>query len=207
MIFSQEEASFFLNPEPMILRQEIIKKLDGLLADVQTKLKSTLKEHNFVFPEDTDIERGKISRGENYQGLPWMMLDFPRLFSRDDTLVCRTFCWWGNTFAAHLLISGGILPAALENLVRQERKKSALSISVCANPWKHHYEKQYYLKLRDFSDEGLAGLVSKTEYLKLSAWFPLNKAEELPELVVGFFSEACNLTGLLSLNSQPSQGI
>ena len=49
----------------------------------------------------------KISKGENYRGLPYVMLDYPRLFGREEVLAIRTFFWWGHGFSVTLHLKGG----------------------------------------------------------------------------------------------------
>ena len=48
----------------------------------------------------------KISKGENYKGLPWLVLDYPRYFNKEDIFAIRTLFWWGNFFSITLHISG-----------------------------------------------------------------------------------------------------
>ena len=47
----------------------------------------------------------KISKGEN-MGLPWVMLDYPRLFGQEDVLAIRTMFWWGHCFSVTLHLKG-----------------------------------------------------------------------------------------------------
>jgi len=48
----------------------------------------------------------RISKGENYKGLPWVVLDYPRCFGRDDVLAVRTLFWWGHYFSVTLHLKG-----------------------------------------------------------------------------------------------------
>src|SRR5450631_2869683 len=48
----------------------------------------------------------RISKGENYKGLPWVVLDYPRAFGRLDVLAVRTLFWWGNYFSVTLHLKG-----------------------------------------------------------------------------------------------------
>jgi len=58
----------------------------------------------------------KISRGENYLGLPYLVLDYPRLFRPDAVLAIRTFFWWGHFFSSTLQLSGGYKTEFLSRL-------------------------------------------------------------------------------------------
>jgi hypothetical protein len=198
MIFTKTEELFLANPDPMIMKQGIFRKLDQLFGTVQESLKMTLNESHWLFPEETDLLRGKISRGENYLGLPWMMLDFPRLFSAEQTVALRTFFWWGNSYSCHLLISGSALPRAISSLLESEKRShSSLLISTGSDPWKHHFNESEFVSLKELSVERISQLQINPNYLKLSAWFSLDKSAILPQLIGSFFNEAGSVTGLL----------
>ncbi|MFN5334377.1 MAG: hypothetical protein ACK5BV_04225 [Bacteroidota bacterium] len=48
----------------------------------------------------------KISKGEKYEGLPYIILDFPRVFSKQDVFAIRTMFWWGKYFSVTLHLKG-----------------------------------------------------------------------------------------------------
>src|SRR5262245_61567301 len=57
-------------------------------------------------PAEAVTASPKIARGENYEGLPYVMLDYPRCFGKEDTLAIRTFFWWGHFFSITLQLKG-----------------------------------------------------------------------------------------------------
>ena len=66
------------------------------------KLRELVQENvnrGFNLPEEVLIQSPKISRGENYNGLPYVMLDYPRCFGKEDVFAMRTMFWWGNFFS------------------------------------------------------------------------------------------------------------
>lgn len=79
----------------------------------------------------------KISRGEKYEDMPWVMLDFPRNFSGPDgQFAIRSFFWWGHFFSIQLHLSGKylhefepLLPA-LEN--------NGWYAGYTSDPWDNH---------------------------------------------------------------------
>jgi hypothetical protein len=197
MLFSKVEELFMSQPEPMLLKQTIFKKIDGLMGEIQVELKATLKNQAWLLAPEMDVTRGKISRGENYLGLPWMMLDFPRLFSSEKTVALRTFFWWGHFYSTHLLISGAALPGAISSILESGlRSNSSVLISLATDPWKHHFNDSEFISLKELSVERISQLQTNPNYLKLSAKFSLAESEMLPQLICDFFNEAGTLTGL-----------
>ena len=50
--------------------------------------------------------RPKLTRGENYEGLPYMILDYPAVWEQQHAFAIRTFFWWGHYFALFLHLKG-----------------------------------------------------------------------------------------------------
>ena len=67
-------------------------------------------------PEVIKTSTPKISKGENYKDLPYVMLDYPRCFQKEKTIAIRTFFWWGNFFSINLQLSGEYKEQALPSL-------------------------------------------------------------------------------------------
>src|ERR1700743_3182070 len=81
----------------------------------------------------------KISRGENYRGLPWVMLDYPRVFGREDVLAIRTMFWWGHGFSVTLHLKGKYQELFLPVIRRRQHELSAQGfyMGVGADEWRH----------------------------------------------------------------------
>ena len=126
-------------------------------------------------PEGT--ASAKISRGENYKGFPWMMLDHPRYFSGAETMAIRSFFWWGHYFSISLQLSGlpkeKAKPRILENF--KELRKANYYLCVHKNPWQHDLGKPYYRSLKKMTEDEFHELITTKEFIKLSKCFSLKK--------------------------------
>ena len=193
-MFSEDELSFLSDPSPMLLKLDIFKKLDILFGEVQLTLKSVFSEYDTLFPVGTDQKRGKISKGENYLGLPWMMLDFPALFSKTSTFAIRNFCWWGNHFACYILIGGEALELYKNTLLTELNPGSGISFIQSNDPWKHKVEAN---ELRKLDTAEIKRQIEEYGFIKLYATWPLFEAGALPPLVKNFVTEAGLLAGFL----------
>ena len=96
---SAKEAELIANSDWILTKNEIIQKVKFLLADLQLKQQHILNLHPGILPEEVTAIPAKISRGENYLGLPWLILDYPRLFGKEDQFAIRTMFWWGHFFS------------------------------------------------------------------------------------------------------------
>lgn len=84
----------------------------------------------------------KISKGENYEGLPYVMLDYPRCFSKEDVFAIRTFFWWGNFFSITLHLKGKY-KVQFEQVIAAAISNGELNnawINYAEEEWAHHFE-------------------------------------------------------------------
>ena len=91
----------------------------------------------------------KISKGENYKGLPYLVLDYPRYFGKDDHFAIRSMFWWGNFFSITLHLSG-IYKKMYENKIEASftlLKEESFFIGISDDQWEHHFETSNYLPL------------------------------------------------------------
>jgi hypothetical protein len=172
-----EEEKFFHG------KRSVTEKVFLLLSEVVKEIQSVPEFQGIIFPRGTDITSGKISKGENYLGLPFIILDFPRLFNGDEILTFRTMLWWGNFISCSLLISGTHLPQSLENLNAHYESLSAKKNFVCVNesPWIHHFESNNFVKLATMNAATAIQLSSLHGFVKVSRKIPVSRINRLVE--------------------------
>ena len=103
---SPEEAALVVSADWILTKNRVMQKAMDMLGLVQAEQNIHLEKFKNRLPQAIYQSSPKIARGENYLGLPWLMLDFPRSFNREDTFAIRTFFWWGNFFSVTLHLSG-----------------------------------------------------------------------------------------------------
>jgi len=72
-----------------------MQRLDTLLGQYCSRFLMLHDQYRLPFEELYRVPP-KISKGERYGGLPWLMLDFPRYFVGDNHFAIRLFVWWGK---------------------------------------------------------------------------------------------------------------
>lgn len=91
------------------VKRQFFDKLSQAFAAWQAEARQQSCWKDAWLPVEMDKTSGKISRGENYEGLPWMMADMPRHFGKEDVLAFRLFFWWGHYFSATWHLKGAPL--------------------------------------------------------------------------------------------------
>ena len=132
------------------------------------------------------IEPGnaKISRGENYRGLPWVILDYPRIFGREDVLAIRTMFWWGHPFSVTLHLKGRYQALYVPVIERRSARlaEAGFQAGIGADEWRHEHAPDNYAPLAEVGHGGM-----DRPFVKLSAAVGLDRWAEAPELLTALF--------------------
>lgn len=121
VMLSHTELEMVTNAELILTKNRIIQKVMELFGQVSAAAQDTLSVGLLKDLPEVQAIGPKISKGEQYQELPWVMLDYPRLFSNQHVLAIRCFFWWGNYVSLVLHLKGDYLD---KHRVR-----------LAANPW------------------------------------------------------------------------
>jgi len=187
---SKEETALVSDPAWILTKNSIIERTVQLMAELSEQyepelagLRRMLTSSEHQLPANWD--RPKISRGENYQGLPYVVLDQPRLFGKEDILAIRTMFWWGHYFMVTLHLKGAMqerFAGGLE-LYAKELAAAGFHIATSGDEWRHELEGDNYRLLQADS----TGMEGSYPFIKLSAKCSLDRWNESPEILFGLF--------------------
>ena len=185
-VFSEKERLFIADSDFLKTKKIITKKVERLLVETQQQLRPFVKETPLDLDEHLLIRSGKISRGENYQDLPYQVLDYPRFFSKESVFAFRAMFWWGNFFSCTLHLQGAILDKLRDRLNAMLPKYELNDTYFCVNssPWDYHYQKSNYMPLSAISESDLKQFVAERNFIKLSRKLPLEEYRLLPKFAL-----------------------
>jgi hypothetical protein len=147
----------------ILTKNRIIEKVYLLFGNLseQYKQEPLLQQ----LPAETFIISPKIAKGENYEGLPYVMLDYPRCFGKEDTLAIRTFFWWGNFFSITLQLKGKYLTQYAANVEHNIAKAvhEDLWINTSDEEWAHHFRNNNMMPIAQHKQS-----ISSKKILKLA---------------------------------------
>ena len=110
----------------------------------------------------------KVSRGENYKGLPWLVLDYPRVSGADGLYFIRSFFWWGRFFSSTLHLSGSYARAAVPALSAAWSELSDVVTGVGDDSWVHDLNGEDYRPVHNWKAEEFAVFLERRETIKLA---------------------------------------
>ncbi len=184
------EAELVNNSEWILTKNRIIEKVKYLLQEVQVVQQSVLNDFKNKLPAEVLAIPGKISRGENYKGLPYLILDHPRYFDKENVFAIRTLFWWGNFFSITLHVAGKYRTGIIQGLIKNDHKRSK-DLHYCINEteWDHHFEAGNYRLLSEMDEAELLQHASQSHFIKLSQKIPLTKWDDAVVILPKLFRE------------------
>ncbi|MEP7264094.1 MAG: hypothetical protein ABI772_06345 [Bacteroidota bacterium] len=175
---TNEERSLLTQKEFFILKKAVMHKLMELLGLLNEELKKYNAEYHSLLPDEIFNKSGKISKGENYLGFPWLVLDHPRIFKKEDVFAFRSMCWWGNEISFTLHLSGkykSMLSSPETRLNNLTGKGYFININ--HTPWEYHFKENNYLSLEKVMQSDFN--VHQHPFLKISRKISIDAAEDL----------------------------
>ena len=167
--FSKKEYDLIINSDFILTKNRIIKKIYALYGALAEEYKSLLEEYSVCFPTEIFSITPKIYRGEQYKDLPYVMLDYPRYFSKTNVFAIRSFFWWGNYFSITLQLSGEYLKKYADNISNfiSDNKNEDWYFGVHESEWEHDFEKDNYARFDELRKEDIVNLKRKS-FIKIA---------------------------------------
>ncbi len=189
--FSAKELNYIQDTDFLLTKREVMQKMRHLMRETEKLISQEIPGFQSFFPEGTLHRAGKISKGENYRGLPYVVLDYPRNFSKDQTFAFRTMFWWGNCFSVTLHLQGEYFerykPLLLKNF--PDLQSAGYYICVHDTPWEYHFGTDNYFPLQACSKPDFKTILEKHAFTKISQKIPLEAWAELPLLASNTFCQ------------------
>ena len=183
--FSDEEFAALENTQFFEAKTAATARMKGVFEELREALRPELPPNGWLCAGAVDTARGQLTTGEDYLGLPYVVLDFPKCFSREEFLTMRTLFWWGHYVAYALIMQGAWLAAAVERVAESlaELEAAGVEATVAEDPWDWRRGAGFTRPLR--ADDATAAWLREAPFLKLMRFVPLERAAFTPERIVG----------------------
>ncbi|KAA2245710.1 hypothetical protein F0L74_07085 [Chitinophaga agrisoli] len=178
-------------------KNSVIEKVMELLGALHQQLEQHNNTRHFNFPAAC-LQRGaKISKGERYKELPWVMLDYPRFFSQEEVFAFRTMFWWGHYFSCTLHLAGAVKEQYAIALIQgyTQLARSGFQVYVQEDPWQHDFEDGNYRAVETFTVQEWRQLVLQQRFIKLAKPFALDIWENIIPQVVAEYAILLEVLG------------
>lgn len=170
----------------ILTKNAVLQKIKLFLEELQAKQKTILEKKIKQLPKEILKISPKISKGENYRGLPWLVLDNPRCFEKENVFAIRTMFWWGNFFSVTLHLSGRHKEQLWKKILEKTNKQTIQDLYICvgASQWEHHFEAFNFKKINSLTPMEIKKIVEEKDFLKLATKSPIVSFAEAGNLLV-----------------------
>ncbi len=180
--FSTEELSLMQNSNWILTKNLIMEKVQLLFSDVLEQVKPLIKSTSL---SEILVPNPKIFKGEAYENLPWVMMDYPRLFGKIDCFAIRNFYWWGNFYSCTLQLTGKYKTIITRQFLEELSYNNETYIGNNDNPWLHNFRPDNYEILNNKNLENFSTKNYST--IKLAQKFNLNNPQTAAENIILFY--------------------
>jgi hypothetical protein len=183
------EKELVNNTEWIVTKQDIIEKVYHFFGWLHEEYQRIIAAERESLPEALRKPGGKISRGENYERLPFVILDYPATFGRENIFAVRTLFWWGNFFSISLHVSG-------ENWGSRRNMEEGVGwlrqhhFFVCINEreWEHNFHPSNYKNINEIGTREMEELIQR-DFFKIALKTELTRWDSAPGFLERAFRE------------------
>lgn len=189
VMLSPKERELVTDAGWILTKNRIIGKVYTLFGHLSEQYRVLWQQYPMLAGTGSGFHSPKISKGEQYRGLPWVMLDQPRHFTATESFAIRNFFWWGNFCSITLQLSEKYqiqYAAGLQEYFRlYPEKQAGWYLAVGEDAWEHHFETDNYAPLSEQMDI----VWTDVPFLKLAKKIPLQEWDGLTDFFERTYQE------------------
>jgi hypothetical protein len=185
---SADELLLIQNADLLLTKNRIIAKVYDLFGELAEELKKMTGDFPDNIPPEIFIHSAKISKGENYNGLPYVMLDYPRCFGKEDVFAIRTMLWWGNFMSVTLHLKGIYKAFFSTGVIKniEVLREGQFYISIHEDEWRHDFEDNYR-PLTEMDIASFENILADQSFCKIAARLSLDQWNDAKEKLLHLY--------------------
>lgn len=191
---SEEEHRLVQDANVILTKNAVIGKVKALLEAVSGK--SLYYFHSGTpFAFGCSLSAPRITRGENYLGLPWVTMDYPRIFEKEAISAIRCIFWWGHHFSCTWHCSGRFKKEMEERLLNGFDRVAAGNWLLYSgdNEWAHELTPAHR-NTAQMAQSEFEQILKQRDFFKLCKYLPLERFNDTTAFYDTCFEEMLNWT-------------
>jgi hypothetical protein len=195
LTLSAEELQLVSTTNWILTKRKIIENVNIFFANFADDMKAVVMAEKKWLPHAVTSSTPKIAKGENYLQLPYLILDYPRCFDKENVFAIRTMFWWGNFFSCTLHLSGSYKIMFQQNVIKNIAvlPKDIFYICINKDEWQQHFEEDNYVALNKLTRAEIQKIIVQQHFIKVAAKFSLHQFNEIDVLLEKSFADALHL--------------
>lgn len=193
---SSTEIELMQDAEIILTKNRILEKMKALLEEVQEKQIEFVETNNLE--NEVFSVSAKISKGENYLGLPYLILDHPRNSSENNFFFIRTMFWWGKFFSCTLHVAGNTKQKLSDQIKDSYAQLQHFYIATSEDQWVHHLEESDYVMIGSITKKQFDEYCDNYNHIKIAGKHSLTEWEKAPFKLFENWKLFLSLCGLIT---------
>ena len=191
---SEEELALAANASVMLMKNAVIEKVNLLFGRLSVAQPEVLQPLHRELEAALEVP-AKISRGESYRALPYLVLDYPRYFRPHDVMAIRTMFWWGNFFSVTLHLKGNYREQFSDRILQRRQQIGEMGFHACIAPeeWEHHFGEDNYLPVDLIEEDEWLELYRARLFTKLSKQVTIGPLEMVEQQLMAVYAEIAEI--------------
>jgi hypothetical protein len=173
------------NEFELISNKSIIEQKQAAIANMTNRfhqlaviLKEEFQKENLWSEPLFGGKHPKVTKGENFHGFPFVVLDTPQLGGGEIKVALRTLFWWGHHFSFQFIAINKNI--SIDNNYLAKLGKFNTQIYTGKDIWEQNLLSPFFKPVEAHT--------SLQNFLKLGAILPLSEYKKVEEKAVAFYS-------------------
>ncbi|MEY2830235.1 MAG: hypothetical protein RIQ33_2093 [Bacteroidota bacterium] len=178
-ILSETEISAWNNSNIFKVKQNVIQ----CICEANANTIDEIKNLNPNLFNSFRFKNPKISKGENYLNLPWVMADYPAYFDAENIFAYRMFYLWGTEINFFMLLKGDFLKHYQPTILSQIKNNIFENIFIYMgdDAWKHTIDEPYQ-PIKQIKIEQIIAQINSYGFLKLAVNYSPDQINNIENL-------------------------
>ncbi len=169
---SESELTMVTDKNIILTKRAIIQKAADLFmlqVPIITNVFKALVENDVLLQASIP----KITKGENYKRLPYVILDYPASFKSENIFAVRTMFWWGNFISITLHLKGIYKEQYFKQILKEIKSDELIFISMSEEEWDHDFTLGNFENLSELTPN-IYQKFEKQEFIKIALKYELH---------------------------------
>ena len=189
LMLSADELALAKDRNVILTKRAVMEKVAALFGNRQAVINETFR----AIVADNGIPVSpmpKISKGENYKGFPYVIMDHPAAFKKDNIFAVRTMFWWGNFISITLHLSGEYRELFKEKIFTNISPD--IFIAAGTDEWHHDLEDENFCLVSELTPQQKAR-IAVNDFLKIAIRYDLDDWKGMGTLLEKGYRQIANL--------------
>ncbi len=195
-LFGLDEIKLIGDSNYLLQKNRILKKIAKSLSETGEILANEIKDNYPHIASNYTELPCKVSVGEKYRDLPYLVMDFPRHFDDQKTFSFRVLFLWGHYFNFSLHLGSDLIDKdSLFQFLSSVDKE--IYFCIHQTPWEHYFTEDNFKLGSEVTSNDISNQLIKNKFIKISERFEFQDIKDIAHQsieVFRFLTEIASLT-------------